>query len=86
MRINGFRCDVCCKEQLLDAPDFLRQTMGELLPTDWYLANHGKFEPGKEPLMLCSVECLSDWASKQIAAREPKEVMPEERHWYDKDW
>ena len=74
MRINGFRCDTCCKEYLLDAREATNR-MGELLPTDWYIANHGKFESGKEPLMFCSVKCLSDWAEKQnLAARELKEV------------
>ncbi len=85
MRINGFRCDACCKEHLLEtAFSPLHQTMGEILPTDWFFVGHGS--QGKEPPMFCSVECLSAWASKQIAAREPKEVMPEERHRYDKDW
>ncbi len=83
MRINGFRCDACCKEHLLDAPDFLRQTM--ILPTDWYLVNHGKFEPGKEPLMFCSVKCLADWAEKQITGL--REVVPTtEEHPRWKDW
>ncbi len=76
MRINGFRCDACCKEHLFEAPDFLRQTMGEILPTDWYLVNHGKFEPGKEPVMVCSIKCLADWTQKQLP--EPNEVVPEE--------
>ncbi len=83
MRINGFRCDACCKEHLLDAPDFMRLSMGEVLPTDWFFVSHGK--QGKEPLMFCSVECLGDWANKQTAAREPKEVVPEE-HASWKDW
>ncbi len=84
MRINGFRCDACCKEYLLET-EFspLHQTMGEILPTDWFFVGHGK--QGKEPLMFCSVACLADWASKQIAARSDKEVVPEERtRW--KDW
>jgi len=76
MRINGFRCDACCKEHLLAAPDLMRQSMREELPTDWFFVSHGK--EGKEPLMFCAVECLADWANKQTVAREPKEVVPEE--------
>ncbi len=77
MRINGFRCDVCSKEHLFDSRELMTNMMGELLPTDWYLVNHGKFEQGKEPIMLCSLRCLADWTQKQLP--EPKEVMPEER-------
>ena len=56
-----------------------------ILPTDWYLVNHGKFEPGKEPLMFCSVKCLADWAEKQITGL--REVVPTtEEHPRWKDW
>jgi len=81
MRINGYRCDVCCKEHLFDGRELATHMMGELLPTDWYLVNHGKFEPGKEPVMVCSLQCLADWTQKQLP--EPSEVMPEPReNWW----
>ena len=70
MRVNGFRCDVCCKEHLVD-PTIIFQHYGELMPNDWFMLSKGRPEHGKEPLLFCSVACLLQWAEKQvIIARE----------------
>jgi hypothetical protein len=57
MRINGYRCDGCGKEHLLEAyriPSF----HGEMLPDEWFLVHHGKYAPDKEPWLFCSKKCL----------------------------
>lgn len=84
MRINGYRCDSCCKEHLLD-PAFARSSMGEVIPTDWYFLSHGEQGYSKEPLMFCSVKCLWDWSEKQITGLREVKALPEENtRW--KDW
>ncbi len=74
MRINGFRCDACSKEHLFEAAFLMQNTGMELLPADWFIVHHGK--QGEVPVMVCSLQCLADWASKQIGVS--KEVVPEE--------
>ena len=64
MRLNGFRCDTCCKEHLVE-PTIIFQSYGELVPDDWFMLNKGRPEHGKEPLLFCSVACLAQWAEKQ---------------------
>lgn len=71
MRINGFRCDGCGKEHLLDltraqdAYDVYRS-----IPTDWYLVSLGMFG-NREPWIFCSRECLYEhslaWQDKEPA-------------------
>ena len=79
MRINGFRCDACCKEHLIE-PTVQQQNIVQGMPDAWFTLWHGKLENGHVPLMFCSLKCLSDWVSKQlIGASVPKEVVPEER-------
>ncbi len=74
MRINGFRCDACCKEHLLETMNIMLD-FTEGFPGDWFILHRGKSGQGKEPLIFCSVKCLSDWAEKQnLTARELKEV------------
>lgn len=64
MRLNGFRCDVCCKEHLLE-PSLVLASYYDYLPDGWFLLSQGRPEHGKEPLMFCSVACLAQWAEKQ---------------------
>lgn len=75
MRVNGFRCDTCCKEHLLD-PTLILQSYREALPAEWFMVSQGPYKKDKpwdqqEPLLFCSTACLAQWAEKQvIAARE----------------
>lgn len=59
MRINGFRCDGCGKEHLIDPnlqPDFYRN-----VPPDWFIVTiGGNFDPHGEPLLFCSKKCLRE--------------------------
>ena len=69
MRVNGFRCDVCCKEHLLD-PSLILQSYREALPAEWFIVSQGPYKQDKpwdqqEPLMFCSVACLAQWAEKR---------------------
>lgn len=70
MRLNGFRCDVCCKEHLLD-PTLILQSYREVLPAEWFMVSQGPYKKDKpwdqqEPLLFCSVQCLHDWAAKKL--------------------
>lgn len=87
MRVNGFRCDTCCKEHLLE-PTLIPNSYFQALPAEWFLLSQGRPEQDKEPLMFCSVECLAQWTEKQIiVARELKEVVPlVEEHTRWKNW
>ncbi len=76
MRLNGFRCDVCCKEHLLD-PTLIIQGIVDALPNDWFWLYQGKYEHSKEPLLFCSVDCLSQWAGKQVAFDREAKQSPE---------
>ena len=69
MRINGFRCDTCCKEHLVD-PTLILQSYREALPAAWFMVSQGPYKKDKpwdqqEPLLFCSVACLAQWAEKQ---------------------
>lgn len=72
MRLNGFRCDVCCKEHLLD-PSLILQSYREALPAEWFMVSQGPYKK-EEPLMFCSVACLAQWAKKQVIAAIPHEA------------
>ena len=68
MRINGFRCDVCCKEHLLDLGfDPLKNIM-HLVPDGWFTVFVGKVREYADinPVLCCSLGCLMQWAEKQI--------------------
>ena len=66
MRINGYRCDACCKEHLLD-PTIISMTVTQGMPDAWFTLWQGKLENSKEPhIMFCSLKCLSDWVEKQL--------------------
>ena len=65
MRINGFRCDTCCKEHLLE-PSLMLASYYDYLPNGWFLLSQDRPEHGKEPFMFCSVVCLAQWAEKQV--------------------
>ena len=74
MRVNGFRCDVCCKEHLLE-PSLILQSYRDALPAEWFIVSQGPYKQdkpwGQEPLLFCSAACLAQWAEKQVvAARE----------------
>ena len=78
MRVNGFRCDACCKEHLLD-PTLIFQHANDVMPDDWFIVSKGKWQNGKEPVLCCSLKCLSDWVEKQLIAASPKEIERWER-------
>ncbi len=48
--------------------------LGEF-PGDWFILHQGKAGQGTEPLTFCSARCLSDWAEKQIAAKQYEEKL-----------
>lgn len=76
MRVNGFRCDACCKEHLL-APSRVLQYHGEGLPSDWLIVNYGSHldnHVAEQPMIFCSKKCLGDWVEKENGAKEPKET------------
>ena len=73
MRINGYRCDACCKEHLLESKS-LTQSFSEGFPGDWFMLAHGQHSHEREPLLFCSVKCLWDWSEKQITGL--REVVP----------
>lgn len=68
MRINGYRCDNCEKEHLLEATRII-QYGSEGLPDGWYIVH---IQPNKgparecEPLLFCSISCLYQWACNQM--------------------
>ena len=64
MRLNGFRCDVCCKEHLLE-PTVTFHSVTGVLPDDWFMLWRGKYGDAKEPVLFCSVACIVQWAEKQ---------------------
>jgi len=65
MRVNGFRCDTCSKEHLLEPyRDMHSWTDG--VPGDWYVLWKGNPRNSQEePFLLCSLLCLSQWITKQ---------------------
>lgn len=68
MRVNGYRCDNCEKEHLLE-PTRIVQYNGEGLPDGWYVV-HKDLNKGvareSEPLLFCCISCLYQWASNQM--------------------
>ena len=75
MRLNGFRCDTCCKEHLLD-PTLILQSYREVLPAEWFMVSQGPYPKDKpwdqqEPLLFCSVACIAQWAEKHVIAAVP---------------
>jgi hypothetical protein len=59
MRVNGFRCDHCDKEHLMESSRTL-QFFGEGVPDDWYIVTYGGWNGKQEPLLFCSSECLCE--------------------------
>lgn len=85
MRINGFRCDACCKEHLLESTH-LSHSYSEGFPGGWFILSQGAYEPHKEPLLFCSVKCLWDWAEKQITGVREVAPLPEEQTRSSWEW
>jgi hypothetical protein len=59
MILNGFRCDSCNKEHLLD-PDVTIQMYLPVLPVTWFMVSQ---PPANErnlpkPLVFCSPQCV----------------------------
>jgi hypothetical protein len=82
MRINGYRCDTCCKEHLLNPMlEHLNITHG--MPADWLILRI-QLEQSKEPLLFCSIKCLWDWAEKQITGVKEVVPLPEENTRWEK--
>lgn len=73
MRINGFRCDGCGKEHLLE-PTLIVQNYREILPAEWFMVSQGPKadQPWdqKEPWLFCSKGCLRSWLTTQITAND----------------
>jgi hypothetical protein len=67
MRINGFRCDGCGKEHLLEPSRNIYDTYSSGVPADWFLVSHGG-EERQEPLLFCSVLCCHRWSGKSLTA------------------
>ena len=87
MRINGYRCDACCKEHLLE-PYREFNHYSEHLPAEWYIVSRGNvYETEELPWTFCSVQCLHDWTAKKLplppkeVARIANEVQEETTHW-----
>src|SRR5258708_7736052 len=76
MRINGYRCDACCKEHLLD-PTIISMNVTQGIPSSWFTIWPGQAEHDKQPLSFCSAKCLRDWAEKQVIAASPVANDPE---------
>jgi len=57
MRVNGYRCDWCGKEHLIQ-PYEMPRDYGEKLPPEWYVVNRASDLGKKEPLVFCRAECL----------------------------
>lgn len=66
MRINGFRCDGCKKEHLLE-PTRILQYHGEGIPLEWLvLWLNGHKLGNEEPHVFCSKVCLYEWLTNQL--------------------
>jgi len=59
MRINGFRCDFCHKEHLLD-PTLAVTHVVEQAPPGWYVVfhNYQHHDSASSPQTFCSLACL----------------------------
>jgi hypothetical protein len=80
MRINGFRCDACCKEHLLD-PTLIMERIPMEIPNGWYMVVRGLYRTGlatDEPLLFCSKQCLYDWAAKAVIPIEVDPTLPDD--------
>jgi hypothetical protein len=65
MRINGFRCDTCHKEHLINFNPARQYFYGEVLPSTWFIVARGGKQFGEEePQIFCGVTCLRDYARK----------------------
>lgn len=61
MRINGYRCDGCGTEHLLDPNHQQLIYRGESLPDTWFIVSQGgSYTPDREPWLFCSRTCLYD--------------------------
>lgn len=57
MRVNGYRCDNCSKEHLLE-PTRTIHFGGEGVPADWFHVYQGAITNNSEPALFCSASCL----------------------------
>lgn len=72
MRINGFRCDQCKKEHLLE-PTLIVEWVGRYLPAQWVMVSQNGNAQGdghKEPWLFCSWLCLQTWVHQQGEGKE----------------
>lgn len=59
MRINGFRCDACGKEHLIDRTTAIdAYDVYRLTPDGWYVVSLGAPNTTEEPWLFCSKKCL----------------------------
>jgi hypothetical protein len=59
MRLNGFRCDSCSKEHLMDPTLLTSDVYGvRFFPEEWYIVTRGPWKQDEEPLLFCSRACV----------------------------
>jgi hypothetical protein len=71
MRLNGYRCDNCAKEQTA----YIHAKDG--IPIGWLAVNTTAF-PVSSEWTFCSISCLYQWSSNRLEM-EAKEVQDERR-------
>ena len=70
MRINGFRCDNCSKEQLITPLALFSSADGA--PLEWFTVKKAMLLAGPT-WMFCSMSCLYQWSTNRLED-ESKEV------------
>lgn len=72
-RLNGFRCDGCEHEHLLDSDnDQLTRYPYTQFPEDWFFVRQGRQEHSKV-WIFCSSCCLIDYYILQAQVRQEQE-------------
>lgn len=59
MLLNGFRCDGCGREHLIDAKHSMPSYL-DVLPASWYAVSQTAIsgQQRSEPWVFCSIACL----------------------------
>jgi len=81
VRINGYRCDRCSQEYLVNNTSI--SSMREGVPHNWFLVYHGKDMENREPYLFCTARCLSVWTEDKIEPtyeQVARAEMPTRRH------
>jgi hypothetical protein len=69
MRVNGYRCDTCNKEHLMEAYQF-PSSHAEFIPAEWLIVFPGGEMNKREPWLFCSKQCLRAWLTDQLTAND----------------